>query len=438
MAQIRPLRALRYDPARVGDLGAVLSPPYDVLSRADEEKLRARHERNFVRLILPREADGRDRYSTAAETLARWRGDGTLRRDAEPAFYYYEQEYRLGKGAPIRRRGIFALVRLHEFSERVVLPHEQTLPAPREDRYRLLEATRAHFDPVFGLYSDPERRIDGLFEQAASRPPIASAVDGDGVGHRLWIARDPAELSSISSALETRWVLIADGHHRYESALRYARSQPVGGGAGRAFDQVLMVLCNIEASGLTVLPIHRLVHSSDRFRPEEWLGALERWFERREIELADDKDRAAQKIEEALAPHRETGGAFVAACGGDKAQLLCLRPGFDPVRELGEGVPAELHRLDVTLVHSLALERALGMTPEEQALQKRLRYGKSTAGALREVASGEAQAALLLNATPIEAVVQVTRAGVRLPPKSTFFHPKLISGLVIHPFDDAG
>jgi uncharacterized protein (DUF1015 family) len=440
MACIRPLRALRYDPSRVGSLEAVLCPPYDVLSSDDEESLRARHPRNFVRLVLPREEQGLDRYRAAAATLSRWCADGTLRRDREPAFYFYEQEYRLADPAPIRRRGVFALVRLHDFAERVVLPHEQTLPTPREDRYRLLEATRAHLDPVFGLYSDPQRRIDRLMEKAALAAPLASAADSGGVTHRLWMTCEPAEIADIAAALDDRWVLIADGHHRYESALRYARSRPPADGSERPFDHVLMVLCNIEASGLTVLPIHRLIHSYEGFRPLEWLGTLERWFERRQIDLPAEAESAAQRIEQALAGLSGAGRAFAVVYGGDGAapsvaHVLALRPGLDLESELGDRVPPELRRLDVAVVHALALERALGMSPEEQALQKRLRYAKSAAGALREVASGHAQAALLLNPTPIESVVAVTRAGLRLPPKSTFFHPKLVSGLVIHPFD---
>lgn len=435
MAEIRPLRALRYDAGRVGDLARVLCPPYDVLCAEDEEALRALHPHNYVRLILPREEGGLDRYRAAAALLERWRAEGALRRDPAPAFYLYEQEYRLRGPSALCRRGVFALVRLHDFSDGVILPHEQTLPAPREDRYRLLEATRAHFDPIFGLYSDPDRAVEPLFERAAAAPPLASAVDPEGVAHRLWMTQRPEDLSAIAAALSGRWVLIADGHHRYESALRYARGQPPAGESPRPHDYALMVLCNIEARGLTVLPIHRLIHSHPGFRPSEWLRSLEAWFERREIDLPEDGEEAALRVEETLAPHQARGGAFLAAAERRRAHLLVLRPGFDRDRELGESVPAALRGLDVTLAHALFLERALSITPKEQALQTRLRYSKSAAAALSALSAGEAQAALLLNPTPIEAVVEVTRSGLRLPPKSTFFHPKLISGLVIHSFD---
>jgi uncharacterized protein (DUF1015 family) len=438
MADIRPLRALRYDASRIGDLSRVLSPPYDVLSRADEEALRAAHPRNFVRLILPREEGGLDRYRASARLLSDWRADGTLRRDPAPAFYFYEQEYRLRDPAPFRRRGIFTLVRLHDFSEGIVLPHEQTLPGPREDRYRLLEATEAHFDPIFGLYSDPGGTVERLFTEAARGPAIASAAVADGVAHRLWATERTADLSAIRAALDGKWVLIADGHHRYESALRYARGRSAPAGATRSFDYVLMVLCSIESRGLTVLPIHRLVHSLPVFRPAEWMRALEAWFERRELDLPADRARAAQAIEEALAPQRAAGGAFVAATSTRQAHVLELRPGFDRDSELGDRVPAPLRGLDVSLAHTLILERALSITPEQQLSQARLRYSKDAASALAELDSGAIQAALFMNPTPIEAVVEVTRSGLRLPPKSTFFHPKMISGLVIHPFDDEG
>jgi uncharacterized protein (DUF1015 family) len=244
------------------------------------------------------------------------------------------------------------------------------------------------------------------------------------------------ELATIEKALATRWIVIADGHHRYESALRYARSLPAPGGGPRPFDYVLMVLCNIEAGGLTVLPIHRMVHSIPDFGAAAWLQALEAWFERRELELPADPAAAARRVEEALAPHRERGGAFVITLAGAGACLLTLRPGFDRDRELGPAVPGPLRGLDVSLAQTLILERALSMTPEEQAQQTRLRYSKSTMAALEELAAGQAQAAVLMNPTPVESVVEITRTGLRLPAKSTFFHPKLISGLIIHPFDD--
>ena len=436
MAEILPLRALRYDPSRAGDLSQLLCPPYDVLSPAEEEALRRRHPHNFVRLILPREEGGLDRYAAAGALLSRWRAEGTLRRDPARAFYFYEQEYSLRGAPPARRRGIFALVRLHDFAERVVLPHEQTMPGPREDRFRLVEATRTHFEPLLGLYSDPAFTVDSLFDAAARRPPLAAAGDEDGGAHRLWTTDRKEDLAAVERALAKRWILIADGHHRYESALRYARSQPAANGGPRPFDYVLMVLCNIEAKGLTVLPIHRMVHSVPDFDADAWLRGLETWFERRELKLPAGPVSAALRVEEALAPHRARGGAFAVAIARGPACLLTLRPGFDRERELGPGVPGPLRGLDVSLAHALILERALSMTPEEQALQTRLRYSKSTEAALEELAAGKAQAALFMNPTPVESVVEVTRTGLRLPAKSTFFHPKLISGLVIHPFND--
>jgi uncharacterized protein (DUF1015 family) len=430
---VRPLRALRYDPS-AGELARLLCPPYDVLSTDDEEVLRTRHPRNYVRLILPRDEEGADRYRSAAATLTRWRADGTLRLDTRPAFYFYEQEYRMGGSQRLRRRGVFALVRLHEFSDRIVRPHELTLPGPREDRHRLLEATQAHLDPIFGLYSDPRLAVDALIERHAARPPVSQATDTDGVVHRLWMSGEEQEIDAVRGVLAERWILIADGHHRYESALRYARSRPPASDAApRPFDYVLMVLCNIEARGLTVLPIHRLIHSLPGFDGGAWLRRLEEWFERRDLDLPEGAAAAARRIEEALAPQRGGGGALALAAEAGRAHLLTLRPGLDRDRLLAE-TPERLRRLDVSLVHTLALERGLSIGAQEQLQQTRVRYSKSGIAAMEEVLSGRAQAAIFLNPTPIEAVVAATEAGLRMPPKSTFFHPKLISGLVIHPF----
>ncbi|MEE9218370.1 MAG: DUF1015 domain-containing protein [Acidobacteriota bacterium] len=438
MPEIRPFRALRYDASSVGDLSDVLCPPYDILSQVDEEALRARHAVNFVRLILPREEQDLDPYHAARELLERWREQGTLRRDLAPAYYFYEQEYTLRGSAPLRRRGIFALVRLHDFSERVVLPHEETLPAPREDRYRLLKTTGAHLDPIFSLYSDPQHIIDRLFEEAARGPCLVDVRDADGIRHRLWLTDREEDLSRIASALATGWVLIADGHHRYESALKYARSHAPANGPPKPHQYVLMVLCNIEAPGLSVLPVHRLVHSLSDFDLEAWLHRLEVWFERRTLPLPEDPRRAEAVLEETLAPHRERGGAVAVAVDPRRADLLVLRPGVDRARELGASVPGALLGLDVSLVHALLLERSLSITAEEQLRQTRLRYAKSAPGALEALAGGSAQAAIFLNPTPIESVVRAARAGLRMPSKSTFFYPKMISGLVIHPFDERG
>jgi uncharacterized protein (DUF1015 family) len=435
MPDVRPLRALRYHPS-AGDLAQLLCPPYDVLSPADEEALRARHPRNYVRLILPRAEEGADRYLSAAAELSRWRADGALALDPSPVFYFYEQEYRLDGPHPLRRRGVFALVRLHDFSERIVRPHEMTLPGPREDRFRLLEATQAHLDPIFGLYSDPRQTVDALIDRHAATPPVAQATDAAGVSHRLWIGAAEEEIAAVRQAMAERWILIADGHHRYESALRYARGRPAApGSAPRPFDYVLMVLCNIDARGLTVLPIHRLVHSLPAFEAASWLRRLEEWFERKDFDLPDSSAAAAARIEQALAPHRGGGGALALVASPRRVHLLALRAGLDRDRLLA-GTPAPLRRLDISLAHTLVLERGLSITPDEQLQQTRVRYSKSGEAAMEEVSSGAAQAAVFLNPTPIEEVAAATEAGLRMPPKSTFFHPKLTSGLVIHPFAD--
>ncbi len=439
MPEIRPLRALRYDASRVGDLSLTLCSPYDVLSSDDQARLRAQSPYNFVRLILPRDESGIDRYRAARDLLESWRRDGTLKRDPTPAYYFYEQEYSTGGGETLCRRGIFALVRLHDFSERVILPHEQTMPAPREDRYRLLEASAAHLDPVFALYTDPDQTVDTLFTRAAQDTPLVEARAPDGVQHRLWLTDRKEEHARITAALANTWVVIADGHHRYESALRYSRSQPRDNGSPKPCDFMLMVLCNIDAPGLSVLPIHRMIHSVPEFDAQGWLRRLEEWFESRPLDLAQDNERAAQTIEGALQPFQEQGGAVVIATGRERdAQLLTLRPGVDRAQELGSSTAGPLLRLDVSLVHGLILERSLKMTSDEQLHQTRMRYAKSTGAALDDLGSGSSQAAIFMNPTPIRSIVDATSAGLRMPPKSTFFYPKMISGLVIHPFDDEG
>ncbi len=442
MPTIRPFRALRYDPEAVGDLARVMSPPYDVITPAQLPGFLARHPKNIVRLDLPTAEPGDDpdeRYRRAARTLAAWRADGTFHHEARPSLYVYEQTYRVpGSAVERTQRGFFGRLRLEPFGPGSgVLPHERTLSAPREDRYRLIRATGANISPVIGLHDDPAGRSAALLEAVAGRSAEIDVVDDDGTRHRLWVVPEDepapdgsggtivAELAALAGAGP---VTIADGHHRYETALRYRdeqrRSRP--GEADPAFDYILMLFLEAHQP-LTVLPTHRVV----RGLGEEGVARLgEQLGELFDVWAADRADLERRFAPAGLAAGGGGRFGFWTRAGG--ALLEARRPAFEPF--LGAGGEA-LRRLDVTLLQ-VALERLAGVDPAATA-EGRVGYTKSVAEALDWVEAGHdgADAAFLLEPTPVAEIAAVARQGDVMPQKSTYFYPKALSGLLINPHE---
>jgi uncharacterized protein (DUF1015 family) len=437
--QIRPFRALRYVPDQVGDLGAVVAPPYDVLGPADRARLAERHPANVVRLDAPDEEPGDgedDRYRRAARTLALWRSDGTLHKDPRSAIYVQEQTY-LVPGTAVERtqRGFFARLRLEPLEPGSgVLPHERTLAGPREDRYRLLRATGVNTSPVVGLYDDPSARAGVILATLATGPTAIDVRDDDGTRHRLWVveADGPAagsveELLAIASAEP---VTIADGHHRYETALRYRDERRMSRSCEEdpAFDYLLMLFLETTAEPLTVLPTHRLVGG-----------------------LGDDgaarlRDGLPELFAVAPAGRDELLGAFggrADARGGDGRFGLWTRAGgsiltarraaFEPF--LPAGGP-HVRALDVVLL-GVALERLAGIDPAAVAAGGRLTFTKSADDAIAAVDGRRdgIDAAFLLEPTPVASIAAVAADGDVMPQKSTYFHPKALTGLVINPLE---
>ncbi len=439
MPHIRPFRALRYAPDTVGDLAAVMAPPYDVLGLAERAALAARHPRNVVRLDAPADEPGDaadERYRRAARTLAAWRSDGTLHKDPRPAIYVQEQTYRVpGTTNERMQRGFFARLRLESLDPPAgVLPHERTLAAPREDRYRLLRATGVNTSPVIGLYDDPSGRASAILATLATGPAAIDVADGDGTRHRLWVvdADGPssaavAELIAISGADP---VTIADGHHRYETALRYRNERRMSRSCEEdpAFDYLLMLFLETSAESLTVLPTHRLVSG---------LGSV--GITRLREELGDLFTVAPAGREELLATF---GGAAGAPGGAGRfglwtveggAILTARRAAFEPFLPPGG---ATVRSLDVVLL-GVALERLTALGPAAVAAGGRVTFTKSAEEAIDAVdgGAGGVDAAFLLEPTPVGAIVAVAADGDVMPQKSTYFFPKALTGLVINPLE---
>jgi len=417
---VAPLRGVLFDTAKAGPLDTLLAPPYDAISPAEREALYAQSPHNAVRLILP-EGEGDARYSNAARAYRDWLASGVLRRDAVPAFYRYQQIF-TAEGRSFTRTGFIGRVRLRRFDEGVVVPHERTMSAPKEDRKKLVRACGAWFSQVFGLYSDPSGTAEAAFDTVAAAPPEAEARTTDGTTHRLWRLTDPQAQARVQAALAGARVYIADGHHRYETMLALRDELRTEGAAyGPLF------FCRIEDPGLAVLPTHRIVHALGAFDLARVLRGAAELFTVEEQPLAD-----AATVRAGLARRGERAPTL-GLCSGGRLFFLSLRQDVDAARALPG--PAVLRRLDVVLLHALVLERILGIDRAAQEKQTNLRYVKDLGQALRMAQEPSAQAAFLLNPTRVADLKSVADAGEVMPQKSTWFYPKLASGLVVQPLD---
>lgn len=437
MVKIAPFRGYRYAPALVGRDGAVLAPPYDVITPEDLDRLYARHPKNVVRLILnkQRETDTEtdNRYTRAAALLEDWKRDGTLIRDETPAIYLYAQDYDAG-GKRLRRVGFIARRLVEPFGESV-FPHERTLSGPKTDRLNLTRACGMNFSPVFGLYSDPERTLDAAWEDVMKTPPAVSVVGGDGVGHHLWIVVDSKLIEKTRDFMKTAQVVIADGHHRYETALNYRNERraaetdppPVG---EADYDYVMMYLSNSHGEGFTVLPTHRLVSAVPGLEAEALPGRLEKYFDSTGFELSGETAAAfMEKLREA-GKERPGLGLYT---GDGQGAILSLRADVDTARELAHISPPRLRDIDVIVLQEIVFERVLGISREMVADKKTVFYTVDAREAVEAVDGGRAAFAFLMGGVDMEKIIQVAASGGVMPQKSTYFYPKLITGLVFNP-----
>jgi uncharacterized protein (DUF1015 family) len=430
MAEIAAFRGILYDAQRVQP-SRVLAPPYDVIDDEERQELLAMDPHNAVRLILP-EGDGDQKYANAAATLNAWLEEKVLVRDQRPALYRYHQVFTSAElgGRTITRKGFIAAVRLHRFDERIILPHERTLSGPKVDRLKLMEATGAHFSQIFTLYSDPSRESDRAFAAAESAPPTIDGTTADGTRHLLWRVDDAVAIGRVLRVLAPLKLYIADGHHRYETmlALRERLRERAGGelDSRSSANFGCMFLCNMDDPGLVVLPIHRLVFGIQGFDRDAVHKKIQRWFDVTTLASAE-----AAAVKTALAEASRARPSVVAAFADRSAVLLQLKPEVHAAAT-APGSPVA-RSLDVSVLHELVLESALGIDRAAQAAQTNIRYYKDTADLLARVARGEGQVAFVMHPTRVEQVVAVADASEIMPQKSTFFYPKIASGAVINP-----
>ena len=435
MARIRAFSGLRYDLARAGAPRDLLAPPYDVIDAAQREALANASPHNCVHVILPQAPAG------ASDPLAKYRAgaaefrkliDEALVRDREPSFYVYHQTF-ASEGKTYVRKGFIGLVELTRFGAGPVLPHERTLSGPKQDRLELMRACDAHLELVFGMFPDPDRHWERAVDPALGEPVMD--VDWDEVHHTLWRVSDPSACTALEQVLSSANIYIADGHHRYETMCTF-RDELEAAGRGEPAKWGMIYLSNLDDPGLVVLPTHRLVHGLAKLDLPSVVAGLERWFDVSREPLPADATAMRTRLKAAGGQ----GAAFgLAVPSSGELIVLSLRADFDPIAAgLGE-LPDALQRLDVALLHELVLERALGISKAAQADKTNLYYYKSSERALA-VAQGrfgtgeehdeDTQLVCFMNATPVADVVAVCDSGQVMPQKSTFFYPKIPTGLV--------
>jgi len=435
MAEILPFRALHYSPEIVGPLERVVTQPYDKISLEMQTRYHQLSPYNLVRLIRGNEKLGDGPYDNvylrAARSFEQWRESRALVATPEPALYPYDQEYTLphDPGAHLRRRGFIGLCRLEDYSAGVVHRHEETLSGPKADRLELLKATRAHFGQIFVLYSDPQGRIESALAGHKRQPPWEQVTDEYGTRHSVWRLTDGPTLEWVVEVMRDRKLVIADGHHRYETALAYRDLRRAQAVREVRDNYVMMTFIRLETEGLTILPTHRVLHSLRGFDRRKVLREACRYFDCKE--LRDGRARLLERLAQAGREHPTLG---VYSSEGRSA-LLRLRRDL-VLKQVLPDLPESLARLDVVILHRLLLENILGIDPQAVREERNLHYVREFSSALAQVDRGEAQLCFLLNSTPAEAVWENALAGYVLPQKSTDFYPKLLSGLAIYWLDN--
>jgi uncharacterized protein (DUF1015 family) len=432
MAQIAPFRAVFYNQKRIRDLARVVAPPYDVVSPEEQERLYKRSPYNFIRLDLNQEPDS---YQAVAQTLTEWQAQGILVRDEAPAVYYLTHRFKLKNGEEKLRQGFFALTELQDFSSGKIRPHEKTLDAPKQDRLKLMLASHAQLSPIFMLYSDPKQIVNRMLAIAVEgMPPFMEVEQDNGDQCRLWRITDAALIDKIQQQIRDHWLLIADGHHRYEATLAYRdHMRSAGPSNGReAFNYIMAYFANINDPNVVILPTHRLVRG---FAPKPFMeleAALEKNFH---VEQHPKTPDGRLSFLKALASEAKKYRVIGASFKRDPRYLILRLKNKRIMQSLAKDLSGPLRELDVSILHVLILGQILGLTPEQQASGDNIRYTQDDEGALQVLEKEDYQGVFLLTPPKAEEILAIVSTGEKMPQKSTYFYPKLLSGLIINKID---
>ena len=426
MATIQPFKGLRYNPSKIKNIAKVMAPPYDVMSPAEQKAFHQKHPNNVIHLDfgIEKKGDrkGSDKYSRAAAYLKKWTGEGVLHEEPISAFYVLAHNFKTPAGVSKTFYGLYAALKVEEYRRKIVLPHEKTLSKPKNDRMNLTRATRANLSPIFFLWNDPSGAGLRWLKNEAKGRPDSRFKDHNGDLQRLWVVKSPAAIRRIQAMLGKKKVYIADGHHRYETMLKYSRANKKNRLAG----YTLACLAPIQSPGLVVLPTHRVLHSLKNYSAGKILEAASKWFDAKKV-------ASLPALKKALALAGNKGPAYALFAKGQGGfTLLTLKKGVDLVKEVGGTHSKVWRKLDVSVLQALIFEKGLKLTTASIAAQENLKYVKEATDAVKLVkGAGKFQAAFILNATKIEEVRDISDVGDNMPQKSTYFLPKLVTGHVI-------
>lgn len=427
MAVIKPFRGMRYNTEKAGEISTLCCPPYDIISERQRLDYIKENENNVIRLELPKE--GTNPYAKASEILKMWKENGILIHEDKPAIYIYEEEF-TSYGQRKSIKGIIARVKLEEFSKGIILPHEFTLSKAKEDRLNLMKTTNCNFSQIYALYMDKTHTTLNTINEQSKGKSAFEFTDSDNVTHRLWIVKDEMTIKKIVNDFADRKLYIADGHHRYETALNYrnyCRENKLSK-QGDPQDFQMIYLMDMEHPGLVVFPTHRMVKNLPDYNKENVIKQCSNYFD---ITKTDKTDTVESMLAELYNNGKKAFGFY---CGNNEWYVLSLK-NTDIMQKMLPEISKTSQQLDVTVLHTLVLEKIFGIDKENMANQKNLTYTKYLNDAVSGVDSGEFQCSFVLNPTRVTEIRDVAAAGEKMPQKSTYFYPKMITGLVMNDFD---
>lgn len=433
MIRIAPFRGVFYNQKKIKDLGKVIAPPYDVISKEEQDRLYKKSPYNFVRLDLSQEPDA---YNAVAQLLGEWQAQGILERDEAPAIYFSAHRFKLKSGEQKLRHGFFALTELQDPATGEIRPHEKTLDAPKEDRLKLMLASQAQLSPIFALYAQPNQTINRMLTVAVEGvAPFIEVEQDNGDELRLWRITDSALIRKVQREMQNQPLLIADGHHRYEATFNYRnhmRAERGQGNGQEAFNFIMTYFANMNDDNVVILPTHRLVRGYAHKPFLELEEALQAYFYvEQHPKTPEGKISFLKALKTAAKKHRVIGASFKR----DPRYLILRLKNKRIMQRLAKDLSAPLRELDVSTLHLLILEHILGMTPEQQVSGETIRYSQDEDAVLQALEKEDFQAAFLLNASKAAEILTIASGGEKMPQKSTYFYPKLPSGLIVNKID---
>lgn len=436
MARIVPFKGILYNKEKIDEFAQVVAPPYDVISEAKQQELHDRHENNVVRLILGKiyddDTEKQNRHTRAAESFNRWLESGVLAQDDTPALYLNAVSF-LVEGQTVTRYGLISQVMLETFDKKIILPHEQTFSKVKSERLNLMKICKANFSQIFSIYSDQVGVLDALKQAVDGTEPVMDLVDDADERHRLWKITDPSVIDEVVQKMADKKLFIADGHHRYETALNYReylRETDPAFSEEHPANAIMMYLTSMEDPGLIIFPTHRLLNRVDPQALDALLEKAESYFDVRTIALAEDMDASMDSLRKAMATDSDQVRLGVMIKNKPAVHVFSLKDGV--MDDLFPDIPASLRKLDVTVLTHLVLIRLLGLSQAELDEEKLITYSESDRHAVASMLEGQSEAAFILNPTKMTQVQDIAESGQTMPRKTTYFYPKALTGLVIN------